>query len=236
MPKTQNLVQPSNNDSEEEFFDAQDNEEQILQQLEQSFVPVDSQTQAQAAREEPAATAMSKIEADFRLGQFSLTLLYDHVERQGIQVAMREFCILFKKFDCDKAQSPIAHELHARNELFGIFSVNSSKEKVAILEQIDAPNKQEESKGDAGPRAGADQVLKLVFIKHNILAEAAAAMANRKTEVKENNEAESRDLGIDMDISVVLQPIRLTYRPKEIEKLINFFYVEDLRPETRQKA
>lgn len=39
-----------------------------------------------------------------------------------------------------------------------------------------------------------------------------------------------------MDVNVVLKPIKLIYRPAEIEKLINFFYVEDLRPEIAKKA
>ena len=39
-----------------------------------------------------------------------------------------------------------------------------------------------------------------------------------------------------MDISVIVQPVKLVYRPAVIEKLIQFFYVEDLKPETRNKA
>ena len=42
---------------------------------------------------------MSQINADFRLGKFSLTLLYDHVERKGIQILMQEFGINFKKYE-----------------------------------------------------------------------------------------------------------------------------------------
>lgn len=45
-----------------------------------------------------------------------------------------------------------------------------------------------------------------------------------------------RDLSIDMEVGVVVQPIKLIYRPSEIEKLINFFYVEDLKPEIKQQA
>ena len=37
-----------------------------------------------------------------------------------------------------------------------------------------------------------------------------------------------KDFNIDMDISVIVQPIKLVYRPTVIEKLILFFYVEDL--------
>lgn len=39
-----------------------------------------------------------------------------------------------------------------------------------------------------------------------------------------------------MDIRVKVQPVKLVYRPVIIEKLILFFYVEDLKPETRNKA
>lgn len=39
-----------------------------------------------------------------------------------------------------------------------------------------------------------------------------------------------------MEVTVVLQPIKLIYRPTEIEKLVNFFYVEDLKPEIKQQA
>ena len=57
----------------------------------------------------------------------------------------------------------------------------------------------------------------------------------------ENNAAGSietgaKDYGIDNEINLVVQPIRLTYRPLEIQKLINFFYVDDLKPETRREA
>ena len=82
----------------------------------------------------------SKIDADFRLRTFSLTLLYDHVERSGIQILMKEFCILFKKYDNEQLNCQIAHELHATHELFGIYSVDSNKYKVAILEHFDATN------------------------------------------------------------------------------------------------
>ena len=82
----------------------------------------------------PSEIAISKIDADFRLGKFSLTLLYDHVERDGIEICMREFAINFKKYDSDQVRSRFAHELHARNETFGIYSVSANKAKVAILE------------------------------------------------------------------------------------------------------
>lgn len=49
---------------------------------------------------------------------------------------MQEFGIKFKKYDSEDARCPYAHELHAHNELFGIYSVNAKKDKVAILEQI----------------------------------------------------------------------------------------------------
>ena len=46
----------------------------------------------------------------------------------------------------------------------------------------------------------------------------------------------AKDYGIDYDVNLIVQPIRLTYRPMEIQKLVNFFYVEDLKPETRREA
>ena len=82
--------------------------------------------------------------ADFRLGKFSLTLLYDHVERNGIQILVQEFEISAKKYP-DGARFPFAHELYARNELFGIYSVDPEKDRVAILEQIDTPSSPIES-------------------------------------------------------------------------------------------
>ena len=39
-----------------------------------------------------------------------------------------------------------------------------------------------------------------------------------------------------MDIDVEVSPVKLIYRPVEIERLMNFFQVEDLKPETRRKA
>ena len=83
---------------------------------------------------EPAVKVESKLNADFRLGKFSLTLFYDHVERNGIQILMQEFGLKFKKYDKEQAKCPYAHELYANNEAFGIYSVYSNKEKVAILE------------------------------------------------------------------------------------------------------
>lgn len=80
------------------------------------------------------------IDADFRLGTFTLTLLYDHVERNGIQIQMTEFGINFKKYDNEKGRNPFAHELHARNKLFRISSINSNKKADVILEQIEDAN------------------------------------------------------------------------------------------------
>jgi hypothetical protein len=40
---------------------------------------------------------------------------------------MKEFGINFKKYENSLGKCPYAHELHARNELFGIYSVDSSK-------------------------------------------------------------------------------------------------------------
>ena len=53
---------------------------------------------------------------------------------------MQEFCINFKKFDSQQARCLIAHELRARNELFGIYSIDANDNSVAILEQYNAPN------------------------------------------------------------------------------------------------
>ena len=91
--------------------------------------------------------------ADFRLGKFSLTLLYDHVERNGIQILVQEFEISAKKYP-DGARSPFAHELRARNELFGIYSVDPAKDRVAILEQIKAPSSPAESLGKEETKEG----------------------------------------------------------------------------------
>ena len=97
----------------------------------------------------PPEPVISKINADFRLGKFSLTLLYDHVERNGIEILIKEFGINFQKYDDHHGKAPYAHELHARNELFGIYSIEANKAKVAILEQIEpplAPQDDEEAK------------------------------------------------------------------------------------------
>ena len=39
-----------------------------------------------------------------------------------------------------------------------------------------------------------------------------------------------------MDVNLKVQPCRLIYRPDEIDKLVSFFHVEDLKPETRLEA
>ena len=49
---------------------------------------------------------------------------------------MQDFGVDFKKYDSDHAACPYAHKLQARNKLFGIYSVETSKEPVAIVEQI----------------------------------------------------------------------------------------------------
>ena len=51
---------------------------------------------------------------------------------------MTEFGINFKKYDNEKGRFPFVYELHARNELFGIYSVNSNKDRAVIIEQIDS--------------------------------------------------------------------------------------------------
>jgi len=37
---------------------------------------------------------------------------------------------------------------------------------------------------------------------------------------------------IDLEISAVFNPVRFVHLPQELEKLTNFFYVEDLKDET----
>lgn len=49
---------------------------------------------------------------------------------------MKEFGINFKKYDSAHEKCPFAYELRACNELFGIYSIDAAKQKVAILEQI----------------------------------------------------------------------------------------------------
>lgn len=49
---------------------------------------------------------------------------------------MQDFGVDFKKYESDHAACPYAHKLQARNKLFGIYSVEASKEPVAIVEQI----------------------------------------------------------------------------------------------------
>ena len=59
-------------------------------------------------------------------------------------------------------------------------------------------------------------------------------MAKPRAELEDQSDEAARDLSIDMEVTVILQPIKLIYRPTEIEKLVNFFYVEDLKPEIKQ--
>ena len=81
------------------------------------------------------------------------------------------------------------------------------------------------------------------MIKHNILSHGdTTETASETTEeskqgrLDQDNGSNSREYQIDQDIDIVLEPIRLTYRPNEIEKLINFFSVSDLKPETHLEA
>ena len=41
---------------------------------------------------------------------------------------------------------------------------------------------------------------------------------------------------VDLTLKVELKPIRIVYRPTEIEKLNNFFHVENIKDETKFKA
>jgi hypothetical protein len=76
------------------------------------------------------------------------------------------------------------------------------------------------------------------MIKHNIFSEPLQTLPKSSLRRGDSGEELSghKNYKIDMDVSVVVQPIKLTFRPMEIEKLINFFYVEDLKPETRSQA
>ena len=109
--------------------------------------------EAKGAGGSAISASESMFSADFRLGKFSLTLLYDHVERNGIQILVREFEISAKKYP-GGAKFPFAHELYARNELFGIYSVDPTKDRVAILEQISAPSGPTESLGEEETKEG----------------------------------------------------------------------------------
>ena len=55
------------------------------------------------------------VNANFRLGAFTFTLLYDHVERKGIQIGIKEFTIDFKKFDKNNPNNSFDYKLIAVN-------------------------------------------------------------------------------------------------------------------------
>ena len=78
------------------------------------------------------------LNADFRLGAFTFTLLYDHVERKGIQISIKVFTIEFKKFDKNNERNPFDYKMVALNKDFGIYSVSQDMENpVALLERIE---------------------------------------------------------------------------------------------------
>jgi hypothetical protein len=61
--------------------------------------------------------------ADFALNKFTFTLLYDHVEKSGMRIAMNEFKINFKNYDNSDPSIPYDYELAAQNQRFSIHSV-----------------------------------------------------------------------------------------------------------------
>lgn len=47
---------------------------------------------------------------------------------------------------------------------------------------------------------------------------------------------DDQQFDVDLTLKIELKPIRIVYRPTEIEKLNNFFYVENIKDETKFKA
>ena len=72
---------------------------------------------------------------DFRLGSFKLTLLYDHVERKGIQIGFKEFTTELRKYDKNNPNCPYDYNVVAINQDFGVYSVSKDSEPVALYER-----------------------------------------------------------------------------------------------------
>ena len=108
---------------------------------------------------------------DFRLGAFTFTLLYDHIERKGIQFAIKEFTIEFKKYDKNNPNCPLDYKLKAVNQDFGIYSVSNDNEPVALYEKIEEEQSQEELKvSELGDISSNENFMsKTTIAKHNIL-------------------------------------------------------------------
>lgn len=47
---------------------------------------------------------------------------------------------------------------------------------------------------------------------------------------------DSEQFDLDLSLSVLLKPIRIVYRPTEVQKLTNFFHVDNIKDETKFKA
>lgn len=47
---------------------------------------------------------------------------------------------------------------------------------------------------------------------------------------------DSEQFDVDLSLSIVNKPVRMVYRPAEVEKLQNFFFVDNIKDETKFKA
>lgn len=69
---------------------------------------------------------------------------------------------------------------------------------------------------------------KIQVIKHNANFRHPPKMAASVTDKEQ--------FDINLSLSVLLKPVRMVYRPIEIEKLTNFFHVDNIKDETKFKA
>ena len=88
-----------------------------------------------------------------------------------------------------------------------------------------------------------DFMSKAIIAKHNVLYQEnqdfSAGLKPRRGSLGSNSfikEPTNDEFDIDLDVYVVGKPARYIYRPGEVNKLANFFHVENIKEQTRLKA
>lgn len=76
------------------------------------------------------------ITSDFQLAQFSLTLVYNSTDKQGIYIHSNQLAISFQKFDTKYNSHPNAYQLSCQNKDFGVYSIGQDLKDTAIIEKL----------------------------------------------------------------------------------------------------
>lgn len=124
--KSLEIVEESKSDSDDEFFDAIDDESKLDVVLEKELNELGEELIAQFGTSEQSSITFEEsshtppmVEAQFILRNFSVSLVNNIGQHEGIELFSTNFTIQFMKYDSNSEAAPCLFTLIAKNEEFG---------------------------------------------------------------------------------------------------------------------